>query len=307
MRAQLNGLFEAVDEYIAASEAELKAEKTLVKYRDTLGIFKEFAGNIPLEEMSDSTLRDFIANEAGRRRIINGEEVPYSSETIYTRYKVIKGFARWLHSHKYIAEDITQYTKNPKRDYHLPEVLSETQVKNIFRKLRAEDNYRNYVIFETFLYTGIRLNELTQLKVDDLNFETGRMKVWGKGHRDETVPMGPMLMRDLKNYILNFRKPAIPAEKALFVNQDGFKLERRGVQIMVKRILRNAGVTTKVGPHILRHTFATQYLRQGGSLEALRKILRHSNINVTARYTHLLTEDVDDDYHRIGIERFGRR
>jgi len=108
------------------------------------------------------------------------------------------------------------------------------------------------------------------------------MKVFGKGRRDETVPMGPMLMRDLRAYIERYRKPAFPAEKALFLNKYDVKLERRGVQILVKRILYAAGIEKKVGPHLLRHTFATQYLRRGGSLEALRKILRHSNINVTA-------------------------
>ncbi len=307
MRKELVYLDEAVDAYVEAMEAELKSKASIDKYMDSLGLFKQFMGNIPLTDLDDSCMRSFIAHEAGRRRMIGGVEVPYSTETIYTRYKVVKTFANWLHQNKYISEDITQYTKNPRRDYTLPEVLTEEEIRKIFRRLKSSDNYRNYVIFETFLFTGIRLNELTELKVVDLDFEHGRMKVFGKGRRDETVPMGPMLMRDLRAYIERYRKPAFPAEKALFLNKYGVKLERRGVQILVKRILYAAGIEKKVGPHLLRHTFATQYLRRGGSLEALRKILRHSNINVTARYTHLMNEDVDDDYTRTAIESLGKR
>lgn len=307
MRKELHSLFEAVDAYIEAAESELKSKATVDRYLDALGLFKQFVGNISLTELDDSCMRQFIANEAGRRRLINGEEIAYSTETIYTRYKVVKTFVRWLHENKYILEDPSIYTKNPRRDYTLPEVLSEEEIRKILRSLKSTDSYRNFVVFETFLYTGIRLNELTELKLQDLDFEHGRMKVFGKGHRDETVPMGPMLMRDLRAYITRYRHPSFPAEKALFLGKEGVKLERRGVQMLIRRILRGAGVTKKVGPHLLRHTFATQYLRRGGSLEALRKILRHSNINVTARYTHLMNEDVDDDYTRTAMESLGRK
>ncbi|MBA4376035.1 MAG: hypothetical protein C0401_07685 [Anaerolinea sp.] len=305
-RNELINLKDAIELYIQTSEAELKSWKTIYGYEDALKLFLGFCGNIPLEDLNEDHMRSFVIHEAARRRTVNGEEVEYSTETIYKRYKVVKTLVRWLHERKFIDEDISQYTRNPKRDVTLPEVLSEDQIKKVFRLLKGRD-YRDQVIFETFLYTGIRLGELAELKIDDLNFETGRMKVFGKGRRYETVPMGPMLMRDLKSYIDHHRQPAFPAEQAVFLNKTGTKLEQRGVQMMIKRLLKQAGVTKKVGPHILRHTFATHYLRRGGSIEALRKILRHSNILVTAKYTHLMDEDVDSDYVRIAMERLGKR
>lgn len=305
-RREVGILKDAIELYLETSEAELKSWKTVYGYDDALKLFLNFCGNIPLEDLNEDHMRSFVLHEAGRRRIVNGEAVPYSTETIYKRYKVVKTFVRWLNEHKFIDEDFSVYSRNPKRDVTLPEVLTEEQIRKVFRILKGRD-YRDLVIFETFLYTGIRLNELAELKLDDLNFETGRMKVFGKGHRYETVPMGPILMRDLKAYISRYREPVIPSEPALFLNKQGVKLERRGVQILIKRILRQAGVTKKVGPHILRHTFATQYLRHGGSIEALRKILRHSNISVTAKYTHLMDEDVESDYARTRIEHLGRK
>lgn len=305
VRKELN-LRDAIELYLETTEAELKSWKTVYGYEEALKLFLDFCGNIPLEDLNEDHLRSFILHETGRRREVNGEMVAYSTETIYKRYKVVKTLVKWLHSRKYIVEDITQYTRNPHRDETLPEVLSEDQIRKVFRILKGHE-YRDLVIFETFLYTGIRLNELAELSLDDLDFEHGRMKVFGKGHRFETVPMGPMLMRDLKCYIDRYRTPSFSAEKALFLNKQGTKLESRGVQMMIKRLLHQAGVTKKVGPHILRHTFATQYLRRGGSIEALRKILRHSNILVTAKYTHLVDEDVDNDFVRIAIERLGRR
>lgn len=305
-RKELINLQDAIALFLQSSEAELKSYKTVRGYEEALKLFLRFCGNIPLEDLNEDHLRSFILHETARRREVNGEMVEYSTETIYKRYKVVKTLVRWLHQRKYIPEDISQYTRNPHRDETLPEVLSEEQIRKVFRILKGHE-YRDMVIFETFLYTGIRLNELAELKLDDLDFEHGRLKVFGKGHRFESVPMGPALMRDLKSYIDRYRQPSFSVEKALFLNKTGSKLESRGVQMMIKRLLKQAGVTKKVGPHILRHTFATQYLRRGGSIEALRKILRHSNILVTAKYTHLVDEDIDNDYVRSSIERLGKK
>jgi site-specific recombinase XerD len=306
VRREVGNLKDAIDLFLKTSETELKSWKTVYGYEDALKLFLKFCDNIPLEDLNEDHIRSFILHEVGRRRIVNGEEVPYSTETIYKRYKVVKTFIRWLFDRKYIDEDISMYVRNPKRDVTLPEVLTEEQVRKVFRILKGRE-FRDLVIYETFLYTGIRLSELAALKLDDLNFETGRMKIFGKGHRFETVPMGPALMRDLKVYILRHRKPAIPSEQAVFLNKNGFKLEARGVQMMIKRILWQAGITKKVGPHILRHTFATHYLRNGGSIEALRKIMRHSTINVTVKYTHLMDEDVESDYAKTRIETLGKK
>ena len=139
-------LEQAIEVFIEASEAELKSWKTIYGYRDALKLFLQFCGNIPLEELNDGHLRSFIANEAGRRREVNCELVPYSSEIIYKRYKVVKSFVRWLYERHYIEEDYSQYTRNPKRDKTLPHVLSDEQVVKAFRLLKGK-SYRDLVIF----------------------------------------------------------------------------------------------------------------------------------------------------------------
>jgi site-specific recombinase XerD len=154
------------------------------------------------------------------------------------------------------------------------------------------------VIFEFFLTTGCRLDELASLNMEDINYENGFAKVFGKGHREAIVPLSKDLMRDLTVYIQRYRDPKMEQEKKLFLTETGDPLARIGVQIMVRRVLTDIGLEEKIGPHILRHTFATRYLRKGGSLEVLRKILRHRSITTTMIYTHLNNDDVRDDFTR---------
>jgi site-specific recombinase XerD len=151
---------------------------------------------------------------------------------------------------------------------------------------------------ELFLDTGLRLNEVCALDLKDVHVQGAWCRVYGKGRKEAIVPLGRKLCRDLSIYIHAHRKPTYQDEPALFINRFGHRLEREGLAILVRRALANIGIEGKHGAHTLRHTFATNFLRNGGSLEALRRILRHNDIKVTQRYIHLVMDDVIGQHHQ---------
>jgi site-specific recombinase XerD len=194
---------------------------------------------------------------------------------------------------------ITDFTKAPRLSEELPDALTDEEFDKLFTYIKGRGNFRDQVIFEVFLDTGIRLKELVELTLDDVRLDQHLIRVFGKGRKEDFVPFGKKMADDLRKYINSDRnRTALPGERALFVKQTGEKLGREGVSILVRRALTKIGKNGKAGPHILRHTFSTLYLRNGGDMEALRLILRHKDIRITQRYVHLLKDDIMANYRK---------
>jgi integrase/recombinase XerD len=161
------------------------------------------------------------------------------------------------------------------------------------RYLKAYCSQRVQLIFSFFLDTGARLTEVVQLDLDNLHLRDGWVKVYGKGRRERILPLGKRLRQDLETYI-NVTRPMIAQEdeKALFVTHRGERYSQGGMQTLIKTKLKKIGVKGHYGPHKLRHTFATNYLRNGGQLEQLRLVMGHRDISTTQRYLSLVPEDL---------------
>jgi integrase/recombinase XerD len=198
----------------------------------------------------------------------------------------------------------TNKTQAPKLEDPIPSALSDDEVKALFRHIKEEEGriarFRNQVIFTLFLDTGMRLNEVACLTVDDLNIAEGRIHIKnGKGAKEGSVQMGNHLARALYTYLHRHRQ-ANPGEKALFIGKNGSALGYEGLSVMVRRAISAIRVGDgKRGAHVLRHTMATNFLRAGGSVEALQKILRHNDIRITQIYLHLTKEDIIEEHRRV--------
>jgi len=163
----------------------------------------------------------------------------------------------------------------------------------LFRYLRAYCSERVHLIFSFFLDTGARLSEVVGLDIDDLHLQDGWVKVYGKGRRERILPLGKTLRHDLRTYIDAIRPEiAKEDESALFVTLKGDRYTKEGMSTLVKSKLKKIGVTGHYGPHKLRHTFATNYLRNKGSIEHLRMQLGHRDLSTTQRYLSLIPEDL---------------
>lgn len=192
-----------------------------------------------------------------------------------------------------IQSSPTEKTRAPRVDNDLPEALTSEEIVRILDYLDTRCSFRDRVIFEFFLDTGCRVNEVANLTLADIHLTDGWAKVFGKGRREAIVPLGDELCKDLNLYINRYRR-APEDESGLFVSNVApyRRLTRDGIITMVKRVHKACEIKGKNGPHKLRHTMATEFIKNGGDVAVLRKILRHSNIVVTQRYINLVQSDV---------------
>jgi integrase/recombinase XerD len=139
-----------------------------------------------------------------------------------------------------------------------------------------------------------------RLNLEDVHIDDGWAKIYGKGSKEAIVPLGERLAIHLHKYLYEVRPNIVKnsQEKAFFVSNRGTRYSKSGLSMLVRRYLKKVGVKGKIGPHKLRHTFATNYLRYEGNLEALRRVMRHSNLQTTQRYLGLLTEDIRNDHRK---------
>ena len=283
----------AAREYLAEGALRQKTIQTL--QNDALHTESMLAhfGDIQVSDPAKfnlQTIRGYLSYHQGRG---------VSESTYATYFKHLKSFVRWLHREELIEENWTARIPPPKIPELLPKVLTDDQIERLFivlRRDRSKIGFRNLVIFTTFLDTGLRCNELANLKVDDVQVDQRFVFVkQGKGKKQRVVPFGLRLKKLLLRYASDHRyelseRAGHVKSEYFFLNQEGKRFKAAGIQKMCRRNLQMIGVN--YATHVLRHTFATLYLRNGGDIESLRLILGHATLEMTKHYLHLLPADL---------------
>lgn len=254
--------------------------------------------SLPVEQVTHDNLLDFInwINEMGmsatsQARIISG----------------IKAFYKYLLLENVVANNPTQLIEGPKTGRKLPDVLTIEEIDKLISAidLSKPEGERNKAILETLYSSGLRVSELVNLKVSNLFFEIGFLKVTGKGNKERLVPVGGAAIKQIKNYTSGCRiHQAIKKgqEDFLFLNRRGSKLTRVMIFTILKELAKKTGLNKKISPHAFRHSFATHLIEGGADLRAVQEMLGHESITTTEIYTHL-----DRDYLRQAIIQFHPR
>ncbi len=233
-------------------------------------------------DISEETLQQFIyevakkVNPRTQSRLISG----------------LKGFFNYLIFEDYRKTNPLELIEAPKLGRKLPDTLAVEEIDAIISAidLSSKQGERNRAIIETLYGCGLRVSELTSLKISDLYFEEGFIKVTGKGDKQRLVPIGPTT----EKYISIYRKevrihqtihPA--AMDTVFLNQHGRPLTRAMIFTIVKRLAEKAGIHKTISPHTFRHSFATHLLENGADLRAIQQMLGHESITTTEIYTHI--------------------
>lgn len=293
-------LSNVVEEFLWTAKAEGKSGNTIASYKVILKMFNEFVEDQEITDITPLMFKQFMAWDLSRTRI-GDDDKKLSDETVRKHFTVLRTFFNWCELNE-ICSNVTQRIKKPTIHEKEFDVLSDDEIKRIYRLIST--NYdtltavRNRTIVDLFLGTGLRLNEVATTTLDDISFDEFFIEVVGKGNKQARVPFEPALGRTLYNYIHRHRN-ANSGVNNLFVTSTGEAMSRRGIQIMIKRLLTDAEVDGKKGPHTFRHTFATRYLLAGGSVEGLRKILRHSDLSVIMKYLHFADQNVREEQHQI--------
>lgn len=204
----------------------------------------------------------------------------------------LRCFYKFLLLDEYVTEDPTKKLTSPKIGRKLPDTLEVHEIEAMLEAIdhTTSTGMRNRTILETLYSAGLRVSELTELKLNQLHAEEGFLRVLGKGNRERLVPLGQEALKCLQVYIHEIRVHANVQkdfENHIFINTRGKSLSRHMVFIIVKALAQKAGLKKAISPHTLRHSFATHMIEGGADLRAIQEILGHQSITTTEIYTHL--------------------
>ncbi|CAL2084458.1 Tyrosine recombinase XerD [Tenacibaculum sp. 190524A05c] len=227
-----------------------------------------------------------------------------------TQARIISGlrsFFDYLVFEGYREDNPLDLIQSPKIGRKLPDVLSNEEINKIIGSidLSHPQGERNRTILETIYGCGLRVSELINLKISDLFFDEGFIKVTGKGDKVRFVPIHTSTMKFINLYISHIRSLITPKKEdsdILFLNRRGKRLTRQMIFIILKDLCAKANINKSVGPHTLRHSFATYLLKEGVDLRAIQQLLGHESITTTEIYVHL-----DNSYLKEVVEKFHPR
>ena len=211
----------------------------------------------------------------------------------------VRQFYRFLVLDGYMEADPTELLESPKQPQHLPEVLSTAEVDMLERAIDLSkwEGHRNRAIIEVLFSCGLRVSELTHLKLSNLYREEQFVRVMGKGSKERLVPISPKALQELDYWFADRNQMKIKEgeEDYVFLNRRGAHLTRTMILIMIKNYARDAGIKKTISPHTLRHSFATALLEGGANLRFIQAMLGHESIGTTEIYTHIDTTTLREE------------
>ena len=206
-----------------------------------------------------------------------------SPSSISRNISTLKSFYKFLELNKYTNTNPLTTISNPKARKSLPKVLSEEEVEKLLDiNLNTDFDYRNKAMLELMYSSGLRVSELINLTVNDIDLENSLVRIFGKGSKERMVPLNDYAIEALSNY--------------LFLNNHGNKMTRQGFFKILQKIAKEKNIKSELSPHTLRHSFATHLLKHGADLRSIQELLGHSDISTTQIYTHITSERLQKNY-----------
>ena len=208
----------------------------------------------------------------------------------------IHSFYRFLLYHHYIEQDPSELLEMPRVEKHLPEVLSIEEIDAMIAQIDMSkpEGHRNRAIIEMLYGSGLRVSELTELKLSNIYRKEGYMRILGKGSKQRLVPISPVADEQFGYWLVDRSQLDIKTEATdiAFLNHYGRQLTRAMIFTIVKRLATAAGIRKTISPHTLRHSFATHLLQNGADLRIIQQLLGHESIVTTEIYTHVNIQDL---------------
>src|SRR3954449_5581284 len=274
------------------------SRNTLNAYRTDLLQYGEYlsAHDRDALEASAADVADFLAElatgESGRPAC--------SAATIHRKAACLRSFYKHLRRDELIGDDPTAALSAPRRSKKLPHVLNYAEVQKLLASPRGSEPtaLRDRALLEVMYACGLRASETIGLELGDIDLREGLLRARGKGSKERLVPLGRQAIAAISGYLRGGRPKLVGErhEAKLFVNFRGGPLTRQGLYKIVQRHARAAGLSERMSPHTLRHSFATHLLAGGCDLRAVQEMLGHADISTTQDYTHLSTDRLKDVY-----------
>ncbi len=296
---------EVFNKYISYLQVERNVSPYTVRNytTDLLGFFQflRTRGISSLEEIDKRVLRDYLSHLMAQG---------FAKGSIARKLSAIRSFYRYLLREKVISTSPLATTSSPKLDKRLPSFLTQKEAKQLLEApgLSTPQGQRDRALMELLYASGLRVSELVNINLEQVNLDSCEIRVWGKGSKERMVLMGKPAAQALQTY-LNQGRPGLIGKKqtsALFLNRYGERLRERRVQKLLEKYASLAGIDKRVYPHMLRHTFATHLLDGGADLRVVQELLGHANLSSTQIYTHVTRSQAKKVYlsaHPMARER----
>ena len=289
-------LIDSIESFMLTLEKERNFSLHTIKaYKNDLNRFNYFLDNTlsrkKLAKINRNDIRKFLAEEYD-----NG----YSSKTVARRLATIKSYFKYLVKTELIQENISIHINSPKVPKKLPNFVDKNLIDTLMKtpSLDTHIGIRDRAVLELFYSTGMRLSELVNMNIGDFEINKKLIRVIGKGNKERMIPYGRTAESAIKNY-LKIRKLSLKpafANKPLFVNSSEKRISKRTIQRRMNNYIKLVADGKRIGPHLLRHTFATHLLDNGADIRAVKDLLGHSSLSSTQIYTHVSIEKLKKDY-----------
>lgn len=284
-----------IKEYFLKSILDQKnySKKTFENYNRDLNKFFKFLNDYKIKDIKK------ITKKTVRLYFLKQKNNNISNRTLGRYYSSLNSFFIYSIEHEYIGVNPLKFIDYPKYTKKIPEYIYDSQLEKLLNEKTSENveiELRNKLIIHLLLDTGVRVSELVNIKVHDIDVEERIIKVFGKGSKERFVFFTSKTKELLINYLIKRKEKAITDN--LLINYKGEKLTERSVQKIIKLVGEKIGLD--IHPHLLRHTFATDLLNKGADIRMIQELLGHENLDTTQIYTHVSNsrvKEVYDDSH----------
>lgn len=273
------------------------ALKTVESYHLDLKNFFLFLTELDEEKISEQTILLYLSWLQS-----NGMK----GKTLARRLSAMRSFFDYLVEQNVFQSNPVQFIDNPKIEKHLPSVLTHEEIDVFFSlpDMTKKEGMRDRCILELLYGSGLRVSELCDISVTNIDFQRGLVLVFGKGAKERYVPLHETLQSLLADYTRFWREKFFPKKDNLFLNRSGTGLTRQAIWKSIKSYAQRAGISRPISPHTFRHSFATHLLEGGADLRSVQLLLGHADIAATEIYTHVQTKQLVEMHHKFHPRNF---
>ena len=290
-----------IDEFILWLEAERRYSPLTVRnYRRDIDDFVAFCG-VTHASFDPKAIR---REDVEEWMVYLGDERKLKVTSVNRTMASLRTFWRWMLAHGHVERDLIKTRRQYKAPKRLPTFVPDTRMEDVVAELREDiasedfERLRDALIILLIYTAGLRLSELVNANMSDVSADYATLRVMGKGRKERVQPLLGSLRQVIEKYFIQISSQNICTgqKKALILSKKGERISRRTVERIVDRKLKGVGVQGKTSPHVLRHTFATRVLNEGGDLREIQELLGHSSLKATQVYTHLDIERLKHTY-----------
>lgn len=273
-------------------ESELQFSlNTTIKYIQKVSELENYLGE-EQKSLIDATYQDL------KIFLSDYFDLGYAKTSISNSISCLKSFYNFCEQKRIISYNPSLNLVYPKREKKLPNFVYHQQIVNLFTSidLESKKGSRDYLLVITLYSSGIRLSELLNLKLSDINLQEFEMRVFGKGSKERIVIINESVVEAIKNYQMYWTK-----SEYLFTNLNGKQLTPQGVRYIMNKLVEDSSELSKFTPHMLRHSFATELLNSGMDIRLVQELLGHESLNSTQVYTHVSKKKLRENYMKINL------